>query len=112
MSLPPTESPFVELKDVAKYFQVSESTIISWRKQNRIPRQLYIHVGKTYRYDLGGIVKVFTEDLGGVIEEPFEDTAYEEDWPEEGTAEREHLKTRMAEKLLGGLNTPVEDEDF
>jgi|TARA_R110000796_G_scaffold95561_3_gene200892 hypothetical protein len=54
-------SPFVTILELASHLRVSESTLRAWIRTERIPKSLYIHVGKTYRYDLEAI----TEALRG-----------------------------------------------
>ena len=46
----------VDIDEVAKHLKVSVSTVRSWLRANLIPENTYIHVGKTYRFDLNGVV--------------------------------------------------------
>lgn len=46
----------VDIDEVAKQLKVSVSTVRSWLRANLIPENTYIHVGKTYRFDLNRVV--------------------------------------------------------
>lgn len=52
---PDTQEDYVPIKDVAKRFSVSTSTVRSWVRNGRIPRDTYIKLGNTYRFRLGDI---------------------------------------------------------
>lgn len=43
--------PFVAIEDLANHFAVSVSTIRSWVRQGHIPKNTYIKIGNTYRFD-------------------------------------------------------------
>ena len=54
----------VDIDEVAKQLKVSVSTVRSWLRANLIPENTYIHVGKTYRFDLNrGIFALMNTDL-------------------------------------------------
>lgn len=46
----------VDIDEVAKQLKVSVSTVRSWLRANLIPENTYIHVGKTYRFDLDRVI--------------------------------------------------------
>ena len=46
------EREFVGLRNVADHFKVSESTIRAWIRNGSIPKNTYIKVGKTFRFEL------------------------------------------------------------
>lgn len=75
-----TQTPFVPLNTVAKYFQVSESTVRGWIKQKRIPKNTYIHVGQTYRYNLPAIEEALLEHASPITKPPID--ASEHTWGE------------------------------
>lgn len=53
-------SPFVLIEDVAKHFIVSVSTVRMWVRTGTIPKDTYIKVGHTYRFDLPKVVAALT----------------------------------------------------
>ena len=46
----------VDIDEVAKQLKVSVSTVRSWLRAGLIPENTYIHVGKTYRFDLNRVI--------------------------------------------------------
>jgi excisionase family DNA binding protein len=56
-------SPYVPIEDVAKYFAVSISTIRAWIRQGIIPKDTYIKVGATYRFNLLDVENVLTNKV-------------------------------------------------
>jgi|TARA_R100001530_G_scaffold135532_1_gene112976 excisionase family DNA binding protein len=48
---------FVPIDVVAEHFTVSTSTIRSWVRSGRIPKNAYIKVGNTYRFSLNAVVE-------------------------------------------------------
>ena len=46
------ESPFVTIEAVAKYFDVSTSTVRMWVRTGVVPKGCYVKLGRTYRYNL------------------------------------------------------------
>jgi|TARA_B110000211_G_scaffold97754_1_gene113918 hypothetical protein len=52
--------PFVPIEDVAKHFSVSISTVRSWVRQNHIPKDTYIKIGSTYRFNVGDVSHALT----------------------------------------------------
>lgn len=55
-----TESPFVPLEEVAKYFSVSTATVRTWLRNGTIPKDTYIKVGYIYRFDLPKLAAALT----------------------------------------------------
>ena len=52
--------PFVPIDDVARHFSVSVSTVRAWVKQNRIPRDTFIKLGNTYRFQISAVTEALT----------------------------------------------------
>lgn len=48
--------------DMAEVLKVQPSTVRSWVKQDIIPRNTYIHVGTTYRFDKEAVVKALKQN--------------------------------------------------
>lgn len=53
--------PLVPIEDVAKHFTVSISTIRGWLRQGHIPRDTYMKLGNTYRFQLSKVVDALTK---------------------------------------------------
>jgi len=77
--------PYVEIEDVAKHLRVSVSTVRAWLRQNKVPSNTYVKIGKTYRFKLSHVDKallnsvtdktpdsVYADAIGDVMSE-FED---------------------------------------
>jgi excisionase family DNA binding protein len=52
--------PFVPIEDLAKYFTVSISTVRAWVRRGLIPKETYIRVGNTYRFNIPKVVEALT----------------------------------------------------
>jgi len=52
--------PFVPIEDVAKHFSVSISTVRAWVRQNHIPKDTYIKIGNTYRFNVSDVSHALT----------------------------------------------------
>lgn len=52
--------PFVPIEDLAKHFTVSVSTVRAWVRQGLIPKETYIKVGNTYRFNVSNVVAALT----------------------------------------------------
>jgi hypothetical protein len=52
--------PFVPIEDLAKHFTVSVSTVRAWVRQGLIPKDTYIKVGNTYRFNVSKVVASLT----------------------------------------------------
>ena len=48
--------PFVPIEDLAKHFTVSVSTIRAWVRQGHIPKDTYLKIGNTYRFNVSKVV--------------------------------------------------------
>jgi hypothetical protein len=48
----PSETPFVQIGDVAKHFGTSPATVRTWVRNGVIPDDTYIKVGYIYRFNL------------------------------------------------------------
>lgn len=55
-----SETPFVQIEDVAKHFAVSTATVRTWLRNGTIPKDTYIKVGYIYRFDLPKVVEALT----------------------------------------------------
>lgn len=53
--------PLIPIEDVAKHFTVSVSTIRAWLRQGYIPRDTYMKLGNTYRFQLSKVVEALTK---------------------------------------------------
>jgi len=52
--------PFVPIEDLAKRFTVSVSTVRAWVRQGHIPKDTYLKVGNTYRFDVSKVVQALS----------------------------------------------------
>lgn len=59
MGLTPA-TPFVLIEELAKHFVVSVSTVRNWVRNGTIPKDTYIKVGHTYRFNLPDVVAALT----------------------------------------------------
>tara|TARA_R100001377_G_scaffold51667_1_gene30219 strand:- start:116 stop:472 length:357 start_codon:yes stop_codon:yes gene_type:complete len=64
---------FVNVKGVADHFKVSERLIRTWVSQGKIPKDTYVHIQQTYRFNLAAVEAALLADEGG--EEPWLMTA-------------------------------------
>jgi hypothetical protein len=48
--------PFVPIEALAKQFTVSVSTVRAWLRQGYIPKDTYVKVGYTYRFNVSQVV--------------------------------------------------------
>lgn len=51
---------FVPIEELAKHFVVSVSTVRSWVRQGHIPKETYLKIGNTYRFNLSKVVDALT----------------------------------------------------
>lgn len=63
------QEPFVPIDKVAEHFSVSISTVRTWVRQNRIPRDTYVKLGNTYRFQLSAVADALTAINSGEQEE-------------------------------------------
>jgi len=73
----------VSIREVAQHFMVSERLIRNWMKQGRIPKNTYVHIGQTYRYDLNAVSQALLSDL----DEDAPDKTWDEVSPEDDRVE-------------------------
>jgi hypothetical protein len=74
-----TQGPFVPIGACAKHFAVSVSTIRSWVKQGFIPRDTYVTIGLTYRFDLPAVIKALSATPADNVQEKSVEVAVEVD---------------------------------
>lgn len=48
--------PFVPIEELAKHFTVSVSTVRAWVRQGHIPKDTYLKIGNTYRFNVSKVV--------------------------------------------------------
>ncbi len=53
-------TPYVNIGKVAKYFQVSISTIRKWVYSGQIPASTYINIGEVYRFRIADVEAALT----------------------------------------------------
>jgi excisionase family DNA binding protein len=84
----PEQEPFVPIDDVARHFSVSTSTVRSWIKNNHIPRDTFVKLGNTYRFQISAVTAALTgaavPEEGATEDEP--DLA---DWVDDLPADEE-----------------------
>jgi excisionase family DNA binding protein len=54
--------PFVPIEDVARHFSVSVSTIRAWVRQGHIPKDTYVKIGNTYRFNVRDVSDALTHN--------------------------------------------------
>jgi excisionase family DNA binding protein len=54
------DAVYVPIEGVAKYFAVSVSTVRAWVRQEIIPKNTYIKVGATYRFNIRDVEGALT----------------------------------------------------
>ena len=52
--------PFVPIEDLAKQFTVSVSTVRAWVRQGHIPKDTYLKIGNTYRFNVSAVVNALS----------------------------------------------------
>ena len=74
---------FVPIGEVAERFSVTPHTVRQWLRQGKIPTDLYVKIGNTYRYNLQGIENAFLNTNKDpdvvVIEEAVSDFEFDAD---------------------------------
>ena len=65
--------PFVPIEDLAKHFAVSVSTIRAWVRQGHVPKDTYIKIGNTYRFNKTSVTEALTKTAQDVDETPMEE---------------------------------------
>jgi excisionase family DNA binding protein len=77
---------FVPIGDVADRFSVSRHTVRQWLRKGKIPSDMYIKIGNTYRYNLQGIENAFlstNKEVVEVVEEAVSDFEFGTDMLDE-----------------------------
>ena len=75
---------FVPIGDVADKFSVSKHTVRQWLRKGKIPADMYVKIGNTYRYNLQGIENAFLNtNKGSVAEEVVSDYEFGTDMLDE-----------------------------
>lgn len=72
---------YVRMKELAEYFSISVPTVRLWQRQGKIPKDTYIKVSGSYRFDLAAVERAFkaeNADTDDEIDTP-EDTGTVED---------------------------------
>tara|TARA_R110002126_G_scaffold243277_1_gene386402 strand:- start:589 stop:906 length:318 start_codon:yes stop_codon:yes gene_type:complete len=82
-------SEFVNVKGVADHFKVSERLIRTWVSQGKIPKDTYVHIQQTYRFNLAAVEAALLADQGitedtSVWTDAFSDPEIVEELDEEG----------------------------
>ena len=62
--------PFVPIEDLAKQFTVSVSTVRAWVRQGYIPKDTYLKIGNTYRFNVPAVIKALSSVPKDEPEEP------------------------------------------
>jgi excisionase family DNA binding protein len=52
--------PFVPIEELAKHFTVSVSTVRAWVRQGYIPKDTYLKIGNTYRFNVSKVVEALS----------------------------------------------------
>jgi hypothetical protein len=52
---------FVLIEDVAKHLQVSVATVRAWVRNSIIPKDTYLKIGHTYRFNLVKVLDALTK---------------------------------------------------
>jgi hypothetical protein len=51
---------FVPIEDLAKHFAVSVSTVRTWVRRGHIPKDTYLKIGNTYRFNIPKVIDALT----------------------------------------------------
>jgi excisionase family DNA binding protein len=52
--------PFVPIEELAKQFTVSVSTVRAWVRQGYIPKDTFLKIGNTYRFNVPEVIKALS----------------------------------------------------
>ena len=77
---------FVPVGKVAERFSVTPHTVRQWLRQGKIPADMYVKIGATYRYNLQGIENTFlstNKDASEVVEEVASEFKFDPDMLDE-----------------------------
>tara|TARA_R100001460_G_scaffold53159_6_gene92181 strand:+ start:888 stop:1163 length:276 start_codon:yes stop_codon:yes gene_type:complete len=53
--------PYVPIEELAKHFSVSISTIRMWVRNGHIPKDTYVNIGNTYRFNIDNVASALTK---------------------------------------------------
>ena len=87
--------PFVQIEELAKHFTVSVSTVRAWVRQGHIPKDTYLKIGNTYRFNVSKVVHALSNTP--------------KDEPEVPKAEAPVTATPVPVQLELAFNNPDED---
>jgi len=94
---------YVRIQNVADFFDVSVPTVRAWMKSGKIPRNTYMNVSGSYRFDLNAVEKALRSvDNDNVSEEEF-------DTPEDTGTVDNPVEQIVA---LWDANEDIPDEDL
>lgn len=69
------DAPYVPVETLARQLTVSVSCIRGWIRQGKIPKQTYVKVGNTYRFNVPAVLAALTsipdtevKPVGAVVE--------------------------------------------
>ena len=54
-------NPYVPIEKLAEHFSVSVSTIRMWVRNNHIPKDTYVNIGNTYRFNIDDVANALTK---------------------------------------------------
>lgn len=61
---------FVPIEDLAKHFVVSVSTVRTWVRRGHIPKDTYLKIGNTYRFNVPKVIEALTGKHDGRADRP------------------------------------------
>lgn len=61
---------FVPIEDLAKHFVVSVSTVRTWVRRGHIPKDTYLKIGNTYRFNIPKVIEALTGKHDGRADRP------------------------------------------
>jgi len=62
--------PFVPIEELAKQFTVSVSTVRAWVRQGHIPKDTYLKIGNTYRFNVPAVIAALSGTPKAELEVP------------------------------------------
>lgn len=54
------QEPLVPIEVLARHFTVSVSTVRGWLRQGHIPKDTYVKIGNTYRFNVPAVVQALS----------------------------------------------------
>lgn len=89
---------FVPIEELANHFAVSISTVRTWVRQGYIPKETYLKIGNTYRFNLPRVIDSLTGVHDGRAERP--------NTPDSSSPKKE---SKVPEQLELNFDNPDED---